>query len=823
MARTRLSTRTVAVAVVAVATLGLWSPAATSRAAAGSTTSVGRRTERLSPRLAALARPSVQRSGRATQARATGLPASGAGSLLRRPDGEILVRLRLTDLSTTTRSAVLATGATFVADGHDNATATVAIAPGGLSRLAALPTLQWAQEELTPRVNDGARLARFAGRTAAAAQPLSTRAAVCPSGVVSEGDTQLNVAQARAASHVNGAGVKVGILSDSYNSLGGAATDVANGELPGPANPCGFHRAVQNLGDHAGADEGRAMAQIVHDLAPGAALAFRTAFNGEQDFADGIRALRDAGATVIVDDVSYYEEPMFQDGVIAAAIDDVESTGVSYFSSAANTNLVVGGQDVGSYEAPAYRPIPCPVKVANEGEKDCHDFDPGAGTSSTDQLTVPGDADLGENQVRVALGWSEPQFGITTDFDLYLLNSSGAIVANTIANNIQSGEASEILNYPNTTGSTQNYRLVIARYQKVLRCLASRSCSTDLRRSRPCSGTRPPAPTSSARRPMATTHRCRARRWRRPRTTNPTESNPSLHEGRRSTAGRRCAARHRLPRCLRARRSRSTSPPPTASRPRSSQAACEGFQLLWHLGRRAACRSDRRAAASTPALSNAHPDPRRAALVGSSGRYLSRRRRGLGPDRRYDGGVGPRPMSPGRAGRAAHHPTDEFLAHDLLDRAGVARLAHLVVPDHDLCRALLDGERHRQHRHHGHQPDHDRARGRNAVSVPGRRHQRGRHRWGIRLLDFRIAAVRLAVGVHHPAVPGLRRTSADQRGAPRGEHRADQRERDNPGHADRRRDGIPVLGPAGRPDHPAVLRILPACARPVRAHLLVDP
>ena len=44
---------------------------------------------------------------------------------------------------------------------------------------------------------------------------------------------------------------------------------------------------------------------------------------------------------------------MFQDGVIAAAIDDVEATGVTYFSSAANTNLIVGGQDVGSYEAPS--------------------------------------------------------------------------------------------------------------------------------------------------------------------------------------------------------------------------------------------------------------------------------------------------------------------------------------------------------------------------------------------------------------------------------------------------------------------------------------
>ena len=70
------------------------------------------------------------------------------------------------------------------------------------------------------------------------------------------------------------------------------------------------------------------MAQIVHDLAPGASLAFRTAFNGEQDFANGIRDLRNAGATVIVDDVSYDDEPMFQDGVVAAAIDDVEATGV---------------------------------------------------------------------------------------------------------------------------------------------------------------------------------------------------------------------------------------------------------------------------------------------------------------------------------------------------------------------------------------------------------------------------------------------------------------------------------------------------------------
>ena len=39
-------------------------------------------------------------------------------------------------------------------------------------------------------------------------------------------------------------------------------------------------------------DEGRAMLQIVHDVAPGASLAFYTAENGEADFATGIGALR---------------------------------------------------------------------------------------------------------------------------------------------------------------------------------------------------------------------------------------------------------------------------------------------------------------------------------------------------------------------------------------------------------------------------------------------------------------------------------------------------------------------------------------------------
>ena len=93
--------------------------------------------------------------------------------------------------------------------------------------------------------------------------------------------TQLQAAAARTAFGVNGTAVKVGIISDSFNANAAAVTDwsddVATGDLPGPGNPCGFTTPVENLLDASpgnGADEGRAMAQVVHDLAPGAALGF---------------------------------------------------------------------------------------------------------------------------------------------------------------------------------------------------------------------------------------------------------------------------------------------------------------------------------------------------------------------------------------------------------------------------------------------------------------------------------------------------------------------------------------------------------------------
>jgi hypothetical protein len=130
---------------------------------------------------------------------------------------------------------------------------------------------------------------------------------------------------------VNGFGIKVGVISDSFNNLGGAAADEASGALP----PVGHVQVLSDLSS-GGSDEGRAMMQIVHDIAPDADLAFYTAFNSEQDFANGILALAAAGCKVICDDVSYFDEPFFQSGVVSQAIRTVEAEGVTYVTAAGN-------------------------------------------------------------------------------------------------------------------------------------------------------------------------------------------------------------------------------------------------------------------------------------------------------------------------------------------------------------------------------------------------------------------------------------------------------------------------------------------------------
>ena len=145
--------------------------------------------------------------------------------------------------------------------------------------------------------------------------------------VTSQGDKVMRADVARGLYGVDGTGVLVGVLSDSYNCQFGAAGDMATGDLP----PTVMVVQESPCSSGANTDEGRAMLQIVHDVAPGASLAFATALNGQAAFANNILALRNAGAKVIVDDVGYFAEPMFQDGVIAAGGGQREGVGRDVF------------------------------------------------------------------------------------------------------------------------------------------------------------------------------------------------------------------------------------------------------------------------------------------------------------------------------------------------------------------------------------------------------------------------------------------------------------------------------------------------------------
>ncbi|MGA9762462.1 MAG: Calx-beta domain-containing protein [Gaiellaceae bacterium] len=414
---------------------------------------------KLSSRLRLLSQPSALKASTEAQATLAGLPQSGPGSLLRTGDEQLIVYVRPSGSFASAREAVESVGATILNSSARAGVLTVSVSPSRLQALGKLATVAAAWEALAPIFSSA-----------------------CPSGaVVSEGDSQLAAYSARSTYAVDGSGVTVGILSDSFDDLGGASSGVSAAELPGTGNPCGYTTPLDVLAEDftgLGLDEGRAMLEIVHDLAPGAALAFATANGTEANpgmfgMADNIRALRDAGARVIADDVTFFAEPMFQKGPIDTAIDDVTSSGVSYFSSAGNSNLVVGGNDVGSYEAPAYRPTPCPTELNAWTEAlgspftylDCHDFDPAAGVDDNGADYTLDDG----GYLTIDLQWAEPWSGVNTDLDVFLIDAAtGAILDYSWYENSGTAGIQEPFEYMgyhvNDSGAPEDVKVVIARY-----------------------------------------------------------------------------------------------------------------------------------------------------------------------------------------------------------------------------------------------------------------------------------------------------------------------------------------------------------------------
>ena len=270
--------------------------------------------------------------------------------------------------------------------------------------------------------------------------------------VDSQGDPAMQTDDFRTNNSVDGSGITIGTLSDSYNCLGGAAAGVTSNDLP-----AGVNVLQDEVGCVSGTDEGRAMMELIHDVAPGSTQAFHTAFGGQADFAQGIIDLRTAGADSIVDDVGYFAEPFYQDGIIAQAVDTVVADGAVYFSSAGNAAR-------NAYESPFVSGPDFTINfTSGPVTYDGHDFS-GAG-DNTQTINIPVNT-----TVRIIFQWASPyasanvgSSGATSDLDIFIATATSIVAAST-DNNV-GGDPTEIFTFTNNGSfGTTSFQILIGQF-----------------------------------------------------------------------------------------------------------------------------------------------------------------------------------------------------------------------------------------------------------------------------------------------------------------------------------------------------------------------
>ena len=253
--------------------------------------------------------------------------------------------------------------------------------------------------------------ARTRGQAATLLPASRTRTADAPitkKDNTSQGDVAHRANSARRTYNVDGTGIGIGVISDGVRSL---ADRQASDDLPA--------RVTVLPGQGGSGGEGTALLEIVHDLAPGAELYFATGFGGEARMAENIEALCEAGANVIVDDIGYLTESVFQDGVVSKGVNAAVADGCFFFSAGGNDgNLTYGTTGVweGDYTAGS------PLVVDGETLGVRHDF---GGGVEANEVSSPGFGGVSA----IVLQWADPLGASANDYDLFLVDEDGDVVA----------------------------------------------------------------------------------------------------------------------------------------------------------------------------------------------------------------------------------------------------------------------------------------------------------------------------------------------------------------------------------------------------------
>lgn len=236
--------------------------------------------------------------------------------------------------------------------------------------------------------------------------------------VTTQGDQIIKSDAARQLFGLDGSGIKIGIISDSFNSLNGLAENIQSGDLPGKGNPIGYLHPVKILSDSQElfSDEGRALGQIIHDIAPASELFFHTftkeTQNGivvaEETFTKAISTLVEAGVDIIIED-AVFPAPLLQDGQATKAIEAAVKQGVTVVSAAGNNGGI-------SYES-VFRPS---TEFELEGfQFQAHDFDPTAGLDFFQDIHLPEERTV----ISPLLGWDDLIGELETEYVQFLVNT----------------------------------------------------------------------------------------------------------------------------------------------------------------------------------------------------------------------------------------------------------------------------------------------------------------------------------------------------------------------------------------------------------------
>src|SRR2546423_2074260 len=276
----------------------------------------------------------------------------------------------------------------------------------------------------------------------------------------SQGDLAHKAYSARGTFNVDGTGIRIGVLSDGTTNL---AASQASGDLPPTCSsltpPATEHCVNVVPGQTGSGDEGTAMMEIIHDVAPGAQLYFATANPTITQFAANINTLRNVySCDIIVDDVGYFVESPFQDGqavavispnnagIVTQAVNDVVASGALYFSSAANSGNK-NDNPSGTWEGDFVNG----GTLALVPGGNLHDFDPTAAVAQSDSISAGSSSGA---SAPILLFWSDPLGASSNDYDLYVLNSTSTSVLGS-STNVQTGtqDPYERVNGVNTTGN----------------------------------------------------------------------------------------------------------------------------------------------------------------------------------------------------------------------------------------------------------------------------------------------------------------------------------------------------------------------------------